>query len=135
MHMRDIVDGIVYDTNGAQFVAGYKARRRQRRRRAGAGDGGGDRIEGSAMYVMSGRGGKKRIFLVVRPEDGEAFVDPIDAGMARVVVGEWDVHGKISKDKARLALATLDMVAPMSDSPPPPSSSGDGGDGDGGSGA
>ena len=107
--MREVVDGIVYDTDGAQFVTGYKERRRR-------GGGRGDRLESGAMYVMaSADGGKKRIFLVERPATGEAFAEPIDAGTARVVVDEWLARGRIAQEAARMALGTLDMVAPASD--------------------
>ena len=109
--MREVVDGILYDTDGAQFVTGYKKRRRR--------GGGGGRVETGTMYVM-GAGGEKRIFLVERPATGEAFAEPVDAATARIVVDEWRTDGRITADSARMALATLDMVAPVPDAPPPP---------------
>ena len=128
--MREVVDGILYDTDGAQFVTGYKKRRRR--------GGGGGRVETGTMYVM-GAGGEKRIFLVERPATGEAFAEPIDAATARIVVDEWRTDGRITADSARMALATLDMVAPVpyapSPSKPPVSSpASGGGDSDGGNG-
>ena len=111
--MREVVDGIVYDTDGAQYVIGYKERRRSR-------GGRGDRIESGAMYVMSVAGGERRIFLVERPATGEAFAEPIDAGTARIVVDEWMTRGRITGAAARMALGTLDMVAPLPPPPPPP---------------
>ena len=110
--MREVVDGIVYDTDGAQYVIGYKERRR-------SGGGRGDRLESGAMYVMSVAGGEKRIFLAERPATGEAFAEPIDAGTARVVVDEWMARGRITASAARMALGTLDMVAPLAPPPPP----------------
>lgn len=104
--MREIVDGVLYDTDGAQFVIGYKTRRRRR-----GGGGGHDRIESGTMYVMEA-GGKKRVFLIERPATGEAFAEPIDAATARVVVDEWCADGRITDKAARMALSTLDMVAP-----------------------
>ena len=104
--MREVVDGVLYDTEGAQFVTGYKARRRPRR-----GSGGRDRPESGTMYVMQA-GGRKRIFLVERPATGEAFAEPIDADTARIVVDEWRAAGRITGEAARMALSTLDMVAP-----------------------
>ena len=109
--MREVVDGILYDTDGAQFVTGYKKRRRR--------GGGGGRVETGTMYVM-GAGGEKRIFLVERPATGEAFAEPVDAATARIVVDEWRTDGRITADSARMALATLDMVAPVPDAPSPP---------------
>ena len=109
--MREVVDGILYDTDGAQFVTGYKKRRRS--------GGGGGRVETGTMYVM-GAGGEKRVFLVERPATGEAFAEPIDAATARIVVDEWRTLGRITADAARMALATLDMVAPVPDAPSPP---------------
>ena len=122
--MREVVDGILYDTDGAQFVTGYKKRRRR--------GGGGGRVETGTMYVM-GAGGEKRIFLVERPATGEAFAEPVDAATARIVVDEWRTDGRITADSARMALATLDMVAPVPDAPSPPVSSpaSGGGDSDG----
>lgn len=108
--MREVVDGVLYDTDGAQFVTGYKARRRLRRG-SGGGGGGRDRPESGTMYVMQA-GGKKRIFLVERPATGEAFAEPIDAATARIVVDEWRAAGRITGEAARMALSTLDMVAP-----------------------
>lgn len=102
--MREVVDGVLYDTEGAQFVTGYKTRRRRR--------GGGDRLESGTMYVMEA-GGKKRVFLVERPATGEAFAEPVDAATARVVIDEWCAAGRITSETARMALSTLDMVAPM----------------------
>ena len=110
--MREVVDGILYDTDGAQFVTGYKKRRR-------SGGGGSGRVETGTMYVM-GAGGEKRVFLVERPATGEAFAEPIDAATARIVVDEWRTLGRITADAARMALATLDMVAPVPDAPSPP---------------
>ena len=104
--MREVVDGVLYDTEGAQFVTGYKARRR-----LGRGSGGRDRPESGTMYVMQA-GGRKRIFLVERPATGEAFAEPIDAATARIVVDEWRAAGRITGEAARMALSTLDMVAP-----------------------
>lgn len=106
--MREIVDGVLYDTDGAQFVTGYKVRRRR---------GGGDRIESGTMYAMVA-GGEKRIFLVERPATGEAFAEPVDAATARVVLDEWLACGRITEDAAKMARTTLDMVAPVSDKPP-----------------
>ena len=120
--MREMVDGVLYDTEGAQFVTGYKARRRRR--------GGGDRLESGTMYVMEA-GGKKRIFLVERPATGEAFAEPIDAATARVVIDEWCAGGRITSEAARMAQSTLDMVAPTaSDVAPAAATEGSGG-GDG----
>ena len=122
--MREVVDGILYDTDGAQFVTGYKKRRRR--------GGSGGRVETGTMYVM-GAGGEKRIFLVERPATGEAFAEPVDAATARIVVDEWRTDGRITADSARMALATLDMVAPVPDAPSPPVSlpASGGGDSDG----
>ena len=123
--MREVVDGIVYDTDGAQFVTGYKERRRR-------GGGRGDRLESGAMYVMASADGERRIFLVERPATGEAFAEPIDAGTARVVVDEWLARGRIAQEAARMALGTLDMVAPASDgSQEPPGCAAGGGGGQG----
>ena len=122
--MREVVDGILYDTDGAQFVTGYKKRRR-------SGGGGGGRVETGTMYVM-GAGGEKRVFLVERPATGEAFAEPIDAATARIVVDEWRTNGRITADSARMALATLDMVAPVPDTPSPPISLPASGGGDSG---
>ena len=108
--MREVVDGVLYDTEGAQFVTGYKTRRRRR--------GGGDRLEAETMYVMEA-GGKKRVFLVERPATGEAFAEPIDAATARVVVDEWCAAGRITSEAVRMALSTLDMVAPAASDDPP----------------
>ena len=110
--MREVVDGIVYDTRGAQFVAGFRTRRG-----GGGGGGGGDRrhsgrVESGSMYVMAARG-KKRVFMVEKPMAGEAVVEPVDAGTARVVLEEWRVRGCITEEAARLAAVTLDMVAPV----------------------
>ena len=108
--MRELVDGVLYDTEGAQFVAGYRARR-------GRGGGGSrSRLETGAMYVLPGPGAEKRIFMIERPATGEASLEPVDAGTARVVVDEWQACGRISDEAARMALATLDMVAPVPDS-------------------
>ena len=101
--MREIVDGVVYDTDGAQFVVGYKTRRRGGR--------GSNRLKSGTMYVMEA-GGKKRVFLIERPATGAAFAEPIDAATARVVVDEWCADGRITDESARMALSTLDMVAP-----------------------
>ena len=108
--MREVVDGVLYDTEGAQFVTGYKTRRRRR--------GGGDRLESGTMYVMEA-GGKKRVFLVERPATGEAFAEPVDAATARVVIDEWCAAGRITSETARMALSTLDMVAPAASDAPP----------------
>lgn len=117
--MRETVDGVLYDTEGAQFVTGYKTRRRRR--------GGGDRLESGTMYVMEA-GGKKRIFLVERPATGEAFAEPIDAATARVVIDEWCAGGRITGEAARMAQSTLDMVAPAaSDAAPAADAEGRGG--------
>lgn len=138
--MREVIDGVLYDTEGAQFVTGYKARRRLRR--SSGGSGGSDRPVSGTMYVMWA-GGKKRIFLVERPATGEALAEPIDAATARIVVDEWRAAGRITGEAARMALSTLDMVAPaVSDVAPaesdtgqenPPTHAADGG-GKGGSG-
>ena len=121
--MRETVDGVLYDTEGAQFVTGYKTRRRRR--------GGGDRLESGTMYVMDA-GGKKRIFLVERPATGEAFAEPIDAATARVVIDEWCAGGRITSEAARMAQSTLDMVAPAaSDVAPAAATEGRGSGGDG----
>ena len=122
--MREVVDGVLYDTEGAQFVTGYKARRR-RRRSSSSGSGGSDRPESGTMYVMWA-GGKKRIFLVERPATGEALAEPIDAATARIVVDEWRAAGRITGEAARMALSTLDMVAPaVSDVAPARAANGD----------
>lgn len=130
--MREVVDGVVCDTRGAQFVAGYR-----KRRGSGTGGGGaaaaGGRIESGAMYVMEASG-KKRIFMVERPLTGEAVVGPIDAGTARVVLEEWRVRGCITEEAAGLAAATLDMMAPVEalrERPANPSGGGAGGAGGG----
>lgn len=116
--MRETVDGVLYDTEGAQFVTGYKTRRRRR--------GGGDRLESGTMYVMEA-GGKKRIFLVERPATGEAFAEPIDAATARVVIDEWCAGGRITGEAARMAQSTLDMVAPAASDVAPAAAEGRGG--------
>lgn len=108
--MREVVDGVLYDTDGAQFVVGYKTRRG---RGGGKGGQGGSRLETGAMYVMPGPGENRRIFLVERPTTGEAMFGPVDAGTARVVVDEWCACGLVAEDAARMALTTLDMVAPV----------------------
>ena len=105
--MREVIDGIVYDTRGSQFVAGFRTRRGRGGARRSPG-----RVESGSMYVMAACG-KKRIFMVEKPLAGEAVVEPVDAGTARVVLEEWRVRGCITDDAARLAAVTLDMVAPV----------------------